>query len=445
MTATPQSEHGDFVTNRRTRIQVFTGALMGNVIGSFDLTLYGTLAFVISDQFFPAQNPILGLFATYAGVVISYAIRPLAGLFMGPIGDIRGRRYLLVLTVVLMTVGTALIGFLPTYGAIGLAAPIILIASRLLQGIGGSVEYTTATQFMLEHVGGRRRNFVTGISNSSESIGPFIASGVAFILAQSLSSDAFGSWGWRIPFYVAIPIALGALYIRLRIDESPDFKRVLQEVRRNEVKQKPLREAVGLYWRRMLQAIGLSAGQRVGSYIIQAYFVTALVESGFPASKSILASMLTYAVGPITSVLGGVLADRFGARVPLILGYGLFIVTTVPAFYLISGDSIALATTAVIVFTLINNIVAAPLTTAYVLSFPADVRATAGALTFNVGTTALGSTAGLVATGLFAVTNSNVSFGWYVTAACIVSVLVAFFALPDCLKGRASGFESQEA
>ena len=146
--------------------------------------------------------------------------------------------------------------------------------------------------------------------------------------------------------------------------------------------------------------------------------------------------MLTYAVGPITSIWGGVLADKYGARLPLITGYGLFVLLTVPTFMLIGGKSILVAISAVVVFTLINNLVAAPLSTAYVLSFPPEVRATAAALNFNIGTSLLGSTAGLVAVWLYAVTGSNTSFGWYVTAACLVSILVAIFALPDCLKHK---------
>jgi MHS family proline/betaine transporter-like MFS transporter len=186
----------------------------------------------------------------------------------------------------------------------------------------------------------------------------------------------------------------------------------------------------------MLKAIGLGAGQRIGSYTIQAYFVTALITAGFPASQALLASMLTYVVGPITSVWGGQLADRFGARPVLLTGYGLFVVLTVPTFFAIGEKSIVLATAAVVVFTLINNLVAAPLSVAYVLSFPPEVRATASALNFNIGTSLVGSTAGLVAVWLFSVTGSNVSFGWYMTVACVISILVTLFALPKALEHR---------
>jgi MHS family proline/betaine transporter-like MFS transporter len=249
-----------------------------------------------------------------------------------------------------------------------------------------------------------------------------------------MPGDAFSSWGWRIPFLLSIPIALIGVYMRNHLSETPEFQEVIRTVAAEKVKQTPLRTAVRLYWSDMLKAIGLGAGQRIGSYTIQAYFVTALITAGFPASQALLASMLTYLVGPITSIWGGQLSDKYGARRVLLIGYGLFVAMTVPAFYAIGNKSILLAIVAVIVFTLINNLIAAPLSVAYVLSFPPEVRATAAALNFNIGTSLIGATAGLIAVWLFSVTGSNVSFGWYTTAACLVSICVTIFALPAALR-----------
>jgi MHS family proline/betaine transporter-like MFS transporter len=434
MTDSNLADVAGVVTNPRTRRRVFASTMLGNVVEYYDFTLYGTLAAIIATQFFPESDASVALIAVYLGIVLSYFIRPIGGLILGPIGDIKGRKFVLVLTIGLMSLGTAGIGILPTYAAIGMAAPVLLLLSRVVQGIGASVEYTTAANFLFEHERGRRRNTVAGIINSTCSVGSFLAAGFAYALSVVLPGDAFTTWGWRVPFLLAIPIAMVGIYMRQHLTETPDFQHVMAVVEENRVKQTPLRTAVRLYWRDMLRAIGLGAGQRIGSYIIQAYFVTALITAGFPASEALLASMLTYAVGPITSIWGGVLADRYGARLPLITGYGLFVILTVPTFMVIGGKSIVIAITAVVVFTLINNLVAAPLSTAYVLSFPPEVRATAAALNFNIGTSLLGATAGLVAVWLYAVTGSNVSFGWYVTTACAVSILVAIFALPDCLK-----------
>jgi MHS family proline/betaine transporter-like MFS transporter len=417
-----------------SRRRVFTATLLGNIVEYYDFTLYGTLAAIISEHFFPANDSV-ALISVYLGIVLSYFVRPFGGLILGPIGDIKGRKFVLVLTIALMSIGTAGIGFLPSYAAIGLAAPIILMVSRIVQGLGASVEYTTAADYLFEHEQGRRSNYVAGIVNSTCSVGSFLAAAIAYLFSL-VPGSFFTDWGWRIPFILAIPIAFVGVYMRRHLVETPDFQQILKKIETEQVKQTPLRDSLRLYWKEILQVLGLSVGQRIGSYIIQAYFVTALITAGFPASQSLLVSMLTYLVGPITSVWGGVLADRFGGRLPLIVGYGLFVLLTVPTFYLIGGKSIWLATGAVIVFTLINNFVAAPLSVSYVLTFPAEVRATAAALSFNIGTSLFGSTAGLVAVLLFNLTGSNVSFGWYVTAACLVSILVSIFALPETLKHR---------
>lgn len=417
-----------------TRRRVFISTMLGNVVEYYDFTLYGTLAAIIATQFFPSGDSTAALLAVYLGVVLSYAIRPIGGLILGPLGDIKGRKFVLILTIALMSIGTAGIGFLPTYAAIGVAAPVILMISRLLQGVGASVEYTTAANFLFEHEQGRRPNFVAGVLNSTASVGSFLAAGMAYFLSVMMPGNAFADWGWRIPFLLSIPIAFIGVYMRNHVTETPEFQNVLKEAAAEKVKQTPLRTALRYHWADMLKVIGLGAGQRIGSYTIQAYFVTALITAGFPASQALLASMLTYAVGPITSIWGGYLADRFGARPVLLTGYGLFVILTVPAFYAIGEKSILLATVSVIGFTLINNLLAAPLSVAYVLSFPPEVRSTASALNFNVGTSLIGATAGLVAVWLFSITGSNVSFGWYMTGACVVSILVTLFALPKALR-----------
>lgn len=423
-------------TATSTRRRIFASTMLGNIVEYYDFTLYGTLAALLSKLFFPSSSATVALLSTYAGVSLSYFIRPLGGIILGPLADRKGRRFVLMLTILLMSVGTAGIGILPTYAAIGVAAPVLLLLSRVLQGFGASVEFTTAAQFMLEHQRGDRRNYLTGLLNATCSIGSLLATAVAFTLTMTMPTAAFQGWGWRIPFLLAVPIAFVGFYIRRKLDETPEFQEVLELAKKQRIEQKPLRHAVRYYWKDMLRAIGLGAGQRIGSYTIQAYFVTALIAAGFPTSLALLASMLTYAVGPLPSVWGGVLADKYGARLPLLVGYGLFVVLTVPTFLAIGSKSIALATVAVVVFTILNNLVSAPLNTAYVLSFPPEVRSSAAALNFNIGTSLIGSTAGLVAVWLHSLTHSDVTFGWYMTAACAVSVLVTIFALPPAVNYR---------
>lgn len=421
----PQSGGGE-----RARKKVLVSAMLGNVVEYYDFSLYGTLAVIISRQFFPESNATVGLLSTYAGVVLAYALRPLAGMVLGPLGDLKGRRFVLILTLAVMSIGTAGIGLMPTYAAIGIFAPILILFCRVLQAIGASVEYTTAANFIFEHDRGNRRNFLAGLIVASTSVGPLLSTLACYLVISLMPEQAFNTWGWRIPFLLAIPMALVGIYIRRHVEETPEFKEVAEAAKRSKVKQTPFRTAVRYHWREMLKAIGLGAGQRVGSFVIQAYFVTAMVNAGFAASNALLASLLTYAIGPIPAIWGGKIADRYGAKLPLVVGYGLFVVLTVPTFVAIGSDSLVLAIVAVVAFTFINNFVGAPLTTAYVMSFPPEVRSSASALNYNIGTTLLGSTAGMVAVWLFDLTGTNTAFGWYMTAICAVSVLVSLFAMP---------------
>jgi MHS family proline/betaine transporter-like MFS transporter len=424
------TESGQPATDLRSRRRVLLSAMLGNVVEYYDFGLYGTLAVIISRQFFPTGDGTAALLSTYAGVVLSYALRPVAAMFLGPLADLKGRRFVLLFTIAVMSVGTAGIGLLPTYAAIGIAAPVVLLLCRVLQGIGASVEYTTAANFIFEHERGNRRNYLAGLSVASTSVGPLLATLVSYLVITAMPTAAFNSWGWRIPFLLAIPMALVGIYIRRHVEETPQFQEMAELAERSKVKQTPFRTAVREHWGAMLRAIGLGAGQRVGSFVIQAYFVTAMVKAGFAESNALLASILTYAVGPIPAIWGGKLADRYGARIPVIVGYGVFVLLTVPTFLAIGSGSLVLAVVAVVAFTFINNFVGAPLTTAYVMSFPAEVRASASALNYNVGTTALGSTAGLIAVWLFGLTGTNATFGWYMTGVCVVSILVALFAMP---------------
>jgi MHS family proline/betaine transporter-like MFS transporter len=420
----------DVINSPKARRRLFASTMIGNTVEYYDFTLYGTLAAVIATHFFPKGATTVALLAAYAGVALSYFVRPLGGLILGPLADLKGRRPVLVWTILLMTIGTAGIGVLPTYAAAGAAAPVLLLALRVVQGFGASVEFTTAASFMVEHEDKRHRNYLLGAINSTASVGSFLAAGIAFLLTQTMSTTAFAGWGWRIPFLLAIPLSVVGVYIRNKLDETPEFKAVRRLTEQREVPQTPLRTAVRFYWPDMLRSIGVSAGQRIGSFVIQAYFVTALIAAGFPTALALLASMITYVVGPLPSIYGGRLADKYGARVPLLIGYGLFVVLTVPTFIGIGSGSIVVAVLAVVVFTIINNIISAPMIAAAVLSFPSEVRSSASALNFNVGTSLIGSTAGLVAVWLHSITHSDVTFGWYMTAFCLLSLLVTLFALP---------------
>lgn len=402
-------------------------AVLGNLVEWYDATLYGLLAVFLARAFFSFSHPATALLATYATLITSYIVRPVAGLLLGRLADLRGHRFVLILTINLMSLGTVGIGLLPTYAAIGLWSPVLLVLCRTLQGIGASAEYTVATSYVLEQQRGSRPNYLIGWSIAATNLGPLLASVVAIVLTTWFG-DRFAETGaWRIPFLLSAPLGLLALYLRRQMIDDGQLH--APSVAERKAARVPLFTALRGHWATAFRVIAMGAGHRVGTFCIQAYFVTALIQQGFGASLSMFASILLYLIGAPAALLGGVLSDRFGGRRVLVTGFALYALLTVPLFSVL-GLSVPLTLLALVICAIINNIVAAPLSNAYIMSFPRAVRGAAAALNFNLGTAVIGATAPLVATWLEARTGSQIAFGWYMTVLCIVSSLTAAFAYP---------------
>lgn len=409
-------------------------AILGNIIEYYDATLYGLLAVFLAKAFFNFRDANTGLLATYATFIIAYAVRPIAGVLLGHLADIRGHRFVLMLTINMMTVGTIGIGLLPTYASIGIWAPILVVVFRTVQGIGASAEFTVATSYAIEQGPARKSQYLTGWSNAGANIGPMLASLIAMILAWSHGDPFLEAGGWRIPFLLSAPLGLFAFYLRRQM--------VSDGLRSSPVPTLRARARVSLFvalrghWGTVVTVIAMGAGQRVGTFCIQAYFVTALIRLGYGGSLAMFVSILLFGIGIPASVAGGVLADRFGGRQILIGAFAIYTVVAMPLF-LAMGVSVPLTLLGLLTCAIINNLVAAPLNAAYILSFPQVVRGAAAALNFNVGSVLIGATAPLMATWLASRTGSEIAFGWYFAALCAVSCATAAFAYPRQWQGSA--------
>ncbi|MDF0542211.1 MFS transporter [Sphingobium sp. H39-3-25] len=402
-------------------------AILGNVIEYYDATLYGLLAVFLSKAFFAFSDANSALLATYATFIIAYAVRPIAGVLLGHLADIRGHRFVLMLTINLMTIGTVGIGVLPTYATIGVWAPMLLILLRTIQGIGASAEFTVATSYAIEQGPSGRSQYLTGWSNAGANIGPMLASLVSMLLASTFG-DAFLSFGgWRVPFLLSAPLGLVVFYLRRQMVSDGLVHSPSMDVRKHA--RVPLIIALRGHWGTVVSVIAMGAGQRVGTFCIQAYFVTAMIRLGYGGTLAMLVSILLFGIGVPTSVYGGVLADKFGGRCTLVIFFAFYAVAVVPLFYYL-GVSVPVTLLGLLVCAVLNNLVAAPLNAAYIMSFPRAVRGAAAALNFNVGSAIIGATAPLTATWLVGRTGSEMAFGWYMSALCMLSCLTAAFAFP---------------
>src|SRR5688500_3572004 len=222
--------------------KIITASAVGTMIEWYDFYIFGSLATVISPLFYPKGNNTLALIAYLSTFAVGFVVRPFGALFFGRIGDLVGRKYAFLVTLLIMGGATSLIGFLPTYATIGIAAPIILLAIRILQGLALGGEYGGAAVYVAEHVPDAKRGFYTSFIQITATLGLFVSLAVILALQSMMSKDAFASWGWRIPFLLSILLVGLSLYIRLRMKESPIFQKLKQEGRTSV---QPLKDSFG--------------------------------------------------------------------------------------------------------------------------------------------------------------------------------------------------------
>jgi MHS family proline/betaine transporter-like MFS transporter len=235
------------------------GSSVGNFVEWYDYGLYGYYASVFATLFFPEGNRVAALLGSFAIFGVAFGVRPLGALFFGSYGDRHGRRNTLVAVVLLISLATTLVGVLPTYASVGLAAPILLLLMRLLQGFSAGGEFGGATSILAEFAPAHRRGFYGSWQGFTQGLAPLCVAVIGAILATGLSEEDFQGWGWRIPFLLAAPLGLAGLLLRLRLEETPEFRRLRD---RDEVPQAPIREMVRRHPARSCAGSGSSSGGR---------------------------------------------------------------------------------------------------------------------------------------------------------------------------------------
>ena len=313
--------------------KVIFASSLGTVFEWYDFYLYGTLAVIIGNQFFsaldPASRTIFSLLAFAAGFIV----RPFGALVFGRLGDMIGRKYTFLVTILIMGLSTFIVGLLPNYATIGVAAPVILIGLRMLQGLALGGEYGGAATYVAEHAPHGKRGFYTSWIQTTATLGLFLSLLVILGVRTSIGEAAFAEWGWRIPFLVSIVLLGISVYIRLSMNESPAFAKMKAE---GKTSKAPLSESFG-QWKNLkiviLALVGLTAGQAVVWYTGQFYalfFLTgALKVDGATANLLVAASLV---IGTPFFVLFGVLSDKIGRKPIIMAGCLLAIVTYFPVF-----------------------------------------------------------------------------------------------------------------
>jgi len=308
----------------QTLKKVIIAAGIGNFVEWFDFAVYGFLATTIAQQFFPSGDASAALLKTFAVFAVAFAFRPLGGIFFGMLGDRIGRKRTLAMTILLMAGATTLIGLLPTYAAIGVAAPILLSLIRCAQGFSAGGEYAGACAYLMEHAPSDKRAWYGSFVPVSTFSAFAAAAVVAYALEASLSAEAMGSWGWRLPFLIAAPLGLVGLYLRWKLDETPAFQAVKEE---HAVAHSPLKETLRNHGAAICCLGAFVSLTALSFYMFTTYFATYLqVAGGLSRAMALLVSLIALIFAAAICPLAGWYSDRVGRRVRVVDRGGVSII-----------------------------------------------------------------------------------------------------------------------
>lgn len=387
--------------SRTTARRVLLGSLSGSAIEWFDFFLYATAAALIfNTQFFPTDDPALSLILSYVTVSLTFFVRPFGGILFAHIGDRVGRKKTLVITLSLMGGATVAIGVLPTFEQVGVLAPLLLLACRIIQGLAIGGEWGGALLLAFENAPAQRRGFYGAVPQSGATIGMLLAT-AAFALVSLLPQDAFDAWGWRLPFIASVVLVFIGLWIRKGLSETPAFQDAKDS---GDVAKLPLVEVLRDHWRSVLVAIGGKVFE-VAPFYLFATFVVSYATGTLDFARSTVLNAVTAGafVSTFMILLSGALSDRFGRRRTFLVGViatGAFMVP----FFLLLNIGMDWGVYAAVIIGL--GIVWPPVTATFgtFLSelFPTRVRYTGITLASQVGSALAGGTAPLIATWMLA-------------------------------------------
>jgi len=411
-----------------TRRRVLAATAIGNFVEWFDSAAYAVMSVTIASLFFPQYDRTASLLATWAVFAAGFVARPLGAAFFGHYGDRLGRNRMLALTVLTMSGATALLGLLPTYQTIGLAAPILLFVLRAAQGFSTGGEYTGASAFIMKYAPDGKRARFASVVPTTVGLATVAGALIGFALTSELTAAQLTSWGWRVPFLLAAPLGMIGLYLRSRVEDTPVF-RALE--RNNTVRRQPLRDAVRLCRRQIVTLFGYSITNAIAYYLVSSYMIAYVSqELGYSKAQAMLTSvvsMLVYSAGcPFLAAA----SDRYG-RKPMLLAACLgFTVLTLPCFALMStgiGGAMAGAS----ILALLVAVIGTSNVPALVEMFPSPVRASAAGIGYTAAYVLFGGTAPFVATALVAGLGTRLAPAYYLMALAALSTLVIIFAFRE--------------
>lgn len=410
--------------------RVLIASVVGSSVEWFDYFIYGTVAALVFNQlFFVTDDPAFGTLYAFATFALAFFIRPLGGVVFSHIGDKIGRKKTLVLTLSLMGIATFLMGVLPTYGSIGIWAPVLLILLRLIQGLGLGGEWGGALLLAVEYAPKEKRGLFGSVPQMGVTIGMLMGT-IALSLMTLSPGDAFLTWGWRVPFLLSACLVIFGLWIRKGIEETPTFQRNQQQ---GEIPKLPIADTLKYHWREVLIATGAKVVETAPFYIFGTFIVSYATQNlNFSQTATLSAVALGTIITTILMPIMGSWSDKIGRKKIYIGGTILMMLYAFPYFWLIHQDSVLLLFVATVIGL---GVIWAPITavlgTMFSEIFSAQVRYTGISLGYQIGAAVAGGTAPLVATSLLISFNdSYIPIALYIILTAVIS-LIAIWTVKD--------------
>jgi len=405
---------------RMGRARAIGASIIGNALEWYDFTVYATLAAIIGKSFFPNTDDTVMLLSTFAVFGVGFVARPLGGLLIGLFGDRFGRKPALLFTVFMMAVGTGLIGILPTYATIGIAAPILLVCARLLQGFAAGGEWGGSASFLVEWAPPNKRGFYGSFHPASVFLGQLTGLGTTALLTMQLGTDVMADWGWRIPFLLGALIGPLGLLMRKKVDETPTFKRAMAEpVPVVAPDARPM-------WVTLVHAFCFVAVQSVVVYTFFSYFPTFMQKYlGLTASQALWSTTFANLVVLITCPIAGALSDRIGRKPLMLVHCFSFLLLTYPLMWLLLRNGASFPTVVAIqaFLAVLTGLFLGSFPAALVELFPTRKRLAGLGTAYNLASMVFGGFAPFIATWLIKVTGNPIAVSAYTIFAAVLSTI----------------------
>ncbi|NDK32051.1 MFS transporter [Nesterenkonia haasae] len=428
------SREGHSVTREEKR--VLAGTLVGTTIEWYDFFIYAQAAgFVLAVLYFEplgAESETLAQIVAWASVGISFLFRPLGAVLAGWLGDQFGRKLVLFITLTGMGGATVLIGLLPTYAAWGLAAPILLIVLRIIQGLSAGGEWGGAALLAVEHAPRHKRGLFGMFPQIGVPLGMLLATGFMFGLNAVLTEEQFLEWGWRVPFLFSFVLILIAFFIRWKVEESPVFKEMKE---RKKESSAPLKELVTTHKKYTFLAALIFAANNAAGYLVIAFFAAyGAAELGMSRTETLIASLIGGVGWFIFTMLGGWISDRIGRVRTFQIGYAIIIVWAVPMWFLLDTASLPLFALAIFVLTIGLGPSYGPQSALYAEMFPVSIRFSGVSIGYALGSIIGGAFAATIAQAILDTTGQSWLIGVYIGGLAVMS-FIAVSMVPKNLQG----------